>query len=197
MTYVINNDYLMHHGIKGQKWGIRRYQNLDGTLTAEGRARFKTDKKDAKAYTKKLNELEKKRVGFEGDRIAREANSIKSAERNGYGTIKDIGINTDAYRKRINDIKAEQAKILKEVESRGMGVNMKEARMTPSIKKGEKVAWAIASAVLPYPFLIGAIATQYGTKQAYRNPNDIVDYKGKEVYQNPYNVVGKKYKVHV
>lgn len=34
------NDWLMHHGIKGQKWGIRRYQNPDGTLTAEGRKRY-------------------------------------------------------------------------------------------------------------------------------------------------------------
>ena len=34
------NDYLMHYGIKGQKWGIRRYQNPDGTLTAEGKARY-------------------------------------------------------------------------------------------------------------------------------------------------------------
>lgn len=32
--------YLAHHGIKGQKWGIRRYQNEDGTLTAEGRERY-------------------------------------------------------------------------------------------------------------------------------------------------------------
>ena len=28
--------YLMHHGIKGQKWGVRRYQNEDGSLTPEG-----------------------------------------------------------------------------------------------------------------------------------------------------------------
>lgn len=26
----------MHHGVKGQKWGIRRYQNEDGSLTAKG-----------------------------------------------------------------------------------------------------------------------------------------------------------------
>lgn len=32
--------YLVHHGILGQKWGIRRYQNFDGTLTAAGRARY-------------------------------------------------------------------------------------------------------------------------------------------------------------
>jgi len=33
-------DYLMHYGTKGQKWGVRRYQNEDGTLTAEGRERY-------------------------------------------------------------------------------------------------------------------------------------------------------------
>ena len=31
--------YLMHHGIKGQKWGVRRYQNRDGTYTSEGKRR--------------------------------------------------------------------------------------------------------------------------------------------------------------
>lgn len=31
---------LYHHGIKGQKWGVRRYQNPDGTLTPAGKARY-------------------------------------------------------------------------------------------------------------------------------------------------------------
>ncbi len=35
--------YLEHHGILGQKWGIRRYQNRDGTLTAEGKQRYNDD----------------------------------------------------------------------------------------------------------------------------------------------------------
>lgn len=34
--------YLKHYGVKGQKWGLRRYQNEDGTLTEEGRRRYGT-----------------------------------------------------------------------------------------------------------------------------------------------------------
>lgn len=32
--------YLMHHGIKGQRWGVRRFQNEDGSLTSAGRERY-------------------------------------------------------------------------------------------------------------------------------------------------------------
>ena len=35
MNYVYKSE-LYHHGIKGQKWGVRRYQNSDGSLTDEG-----------------------------------------------------------------------------------------------------------------------------------------------------------------
>lgn len=38
--YNYNEDYLMHFGIKGMKWGVRRYQNKDGTLTAKGKKRY-------------------------------------------------------------------------------------------------------------------------------------------------------------
>ena len=35
---------LRHHGIKGQKWGVRRFQNSDGSLTTAGRKRYGDDK---------------------------------------------------------------------------------------------------------------------------------------------------------
>ena len=38
--------YLAHHGIRGMKWGIRRYQNPDGTLTEAGKARYGVDTVD-------------------------------------------------------------------------------------------------------------------------------------------------------
>ena len=45
--------YLAHHGVKGQRWGVRRFQNPDGSLTEKGKRRIKTlqgksDKLDAK-----------------------------------------------------------------------------------------------------------------------------------------------------
>lgn len=43
---------LYHHGIKGQKWGLRRYQNPDGSYTEEGRRRYFSDKYGAEYGSK-------------------------------------------------------------------------------------------------------------------------------------------------
>lgn len=45
---------LTHYGVKGMKWGVRRYQNKDGTLTAKGKKRYsKLDIKDVDAQLQK------------------------------------------------------------------------------------------------------------------------------------------------
>lgn len=51
--------YLMHHGVKGQKWGVRRYQNKDGTLTPEGKQRA-LERRNVyrnKPYTDDVNDI--------------------------------------------------------------------------------------------------------------------------------------------
>ena len=51
----MNNEELMHHGVKGMKWGVRRYQNKDGSLTALGKY------KKYKATNQRHKNLEKAR----------------------------------------------------------------------------------------------------------------------------------------
>lgn len=51
-----NYSYIQHTGIKGMKWGQRRYQNPDGTLTAAGKIRY------GRRETRAMNRLDQKRA---------------------------------------------------------------------------------------------------------------------------------------
>ena len=55
---MINHGYLIHHGILGQKWGVRRYQNADGSYTEAGKKRYSQgvyNPKEANEYANYLN----------------------------------------------------------------------------------------------------------------------------------------------
>lgn len=65
----MKNNELKHHGIKGQKWGVRRFQNEDGTLTDKGTARAQRDLKKL-AKLKSKYEAEKLVKGWRRDTSA-------------------------------------------------------------------------------------------------------------------------------
>ena len=69
----LTNSELMHYGVKGMKWGVRRYQNADGTRTAEGKkreyyrrrvARELKNVDDVNQVVDSLSEKEKRQLGF-------------------------------------------------------------------------------------------------------------------------------------
>jgi len=62
------DNYLAHHGIKGQRWGVRRYQNEDGTLTSAGRKRYDdSDERDRRASVKRQREWNAKNASLLSD----------------------------------------------------------------------------------------------------------------------------------
>lgn len=63
---MVDNVYLAHHGIKGQKWGIRRFQNKDGSYTLAGKNR-RSNQHSEQADSKKshgLTDKQKKAIAI-------------------------------------------------------------------------------------------------------------------------------------
>lgn len=52
-------EYLEHYGIKGQRWGVRRFQNPDGSLTAAGKEHYSVGSRADRAFNKQYNKLVK------------------------------------------------------------------------------------------------------------------------------------------
>lgn len=84
---------LMHYGIKGQKWGIRRFQNEDRTLTEEGKLRYNRSSSNGS----KTGKIESRKVK------GKDPNDRKNWKKKDVSELSD-----DELRRRNNRLQAEQ-----------------------------------------------------------------------------------------
>ena len=98
------SDELYHYGVKGQKWGIRRYQNEDGTLTDEGKKRYQKIEDDVKKAAL---------IEEQGTAIANYGNLREGRAHNEDSDIsRKVRLNTVANREKID-------KLIKELDDSG------------------------------------------------------------------------------
>jgi hypothetical protein len=120
---------LYHHGTKGQKWGIRRYQNKDGSLTPAGKKRYSQEMAALKAEEKaiktreatkaKLQKLEDKRKELDERKKALDSEVVESSESKPTKISKRKSIrkmSTEELKARISRLEME--KQLKELEGK-------------------------------------------------------------------------------
>lgn len=72
--------YLAHFGIKGQKWGIRRYQNEDGSLTNAGRAHYGYGKVQGSIWSRGKTAIQRIRLKKEARKAKK--NEARKAKKN-------------------------------------------------------------------------------------------------------------------
>ena len=123
----MNDVWLAHHGIMGQKWGQRRFQNPDGTLTEEGKKRYR--KEYSKAAQKINDEIlsagtkknRKSRVEaeyqkrIEGDDFNNQIREIDDRYSKKYGSDPTNQWSKDTARAYLNDLYGLHEKLLKEI----------------------------------------------------------------------------------
>ena len=130
-NYTPSSDELYHYGIIGMKWGIRRYQNPDGSLTPAGRMRLeKQDAKWAKKKSSKITAQAKKLSQRELDVYGNYLLKLPNA-RNANGKLSAQTVNAynrkmaELMSQKVSEIRAPSGRVVSFVAKRGeIGVFM-------------------------------------------------------------------------
>lgn len=174
--YAYNPAYLVHHGILGQKWGVRRYQNEDGSLTDAGRKRYTS----ASEHSRRLNDLDKEKADHVynldkyGSMRNRYESRIERAEKKGdFAKSEKYKSKFEAadkkyseYQGKIKDVNQRTQKAIQDAIDAGYDVNMKTCKRSPKTDRGKRflanaggLMLSAAIAVSPSPVVPVVIGT--------------------------------------
>lgn len=185
------DDELAHFGTKGMHWGVRRYQNTDGSLTPEGKRRYgyegtksNISKNDIHNYTKSpkltarvLNTLDRHR--------ARQLDSSMNEYKKAYKSQDHIFSRSNsaykhmqkarAYESNVKDIDKVSKQVFDQAVKKGYDVNMSNVDRRV-IQKGESIALSVIASAVLLPttgYFVPGIATHKipGTKYKVKQSN--------------------------
>ena len=95
---IVSSDELYHYGIRGQRWGVRRFQNENGSLTDAGKKRYQRDSvRGARKIAKDLNTLDE-------DLATNKYRLAKAKQKGAKSNIKKYSEATKATEKAISNL---------------------------------------------------------------------------------------------
>lgn len=157
---------IQHHGIKGQKWGVRRFQNEDGSLTAAGRKRYNVDIEGAKervnSAKKRFNEV-RKSIDF--DKIAKASEEL---------AFEKYRLSSERIKEKLNRENGKKSKHRIQLEKRYLekGMSPEEAEIAAYKRaRTEKIIAAVAGTTI-------AAAAAYVAYKHYDNNADKIIKSG-------------------